>query len=53
VRKGLDTMSSAGWIAKVIREDRPAKVFIDVGVGAGVCDGLAEMNFTCVAPPTG
>jgi hypothetical protein len=46
VRKGLDTMSSAGWVAKVIREDKPAKVFIDVGgVGAGLCDRLAEMNF--------
>ena len=45
-KRGLDTMEAAGWVAKVIRDDRPARVFIDVGgVGAGVCDRLQEMGF--------
>ncbi len=45
-KTGLDTMQAAGWLAKVIREDKPARVFIDVGgVGAGVCDRLKEQGF--------
>ena len=45
VRKGLDTMAAAGWRRKVIQEDKPAKLFLDVGgVGAGVSDRLQEMG---------
>jgi hypothetical protein len=45
VRKGLDTMAAAGWCRKVIAEDKPAKLFLDVGgVGAGVSDRLQEMG---------
>ena len=34
-----DTMEVAGLIAKIINEEEPAKVFIDVGgLGAGVVD---------------
>jgi hypothetical protein len=42
-RKGLDTMQVAGWVQKIIREERPAKVNIDVGgLGTGVYDRLYE-----------
>src|SRR5512135_2527836 len=34
-RRGLDTMEVAGWVNKIIREDNPDKVNIDVG-GLGV-----------------
>jgi hypothetical protein len=45
VRKGLDTMAAAGWCRKVLQEDKPAKMFLDVGgVGAGVSDRLQEMG---------
>lgn len=45
-RTGLTVTESAGWAAKVIREDKPAKMFIDVGgVGAGVYDILCEQGF--------
>ncbi len=49
-KQGLDTMAAAGWVAKVITDDKPARVFIDVGgVGAGVCDRLQEMGFQITA----
>jgi hypothetical protein len=42
-RKGMDTMEVAGWVQKIIREDKPAKVNIDVGgLGVGVYDRLYE-----------
>jgi hypothetical protein len=45
-KRGLDTMQSAGWAKKVIDEDKPARMFIDVGgVGAGVYDRLVEMGY--------
>lgn len=45
-KTGLDTMQSAGWCKKVIDEDKPARLFIDVGgVGAGVYDRLCEMGY--------
>ena len=38
-------MAAAGWCRKVIQEDKPAKLFLDVGgVGAGVSDRLQEMG---------
>lgn len=43
---GKDTMSVAGHIANIIREEKPAKVFIDVGgLGAGIYDRLVEMGY--------
>jgi len=30
-RRGIDTMETVGWIKKIIREDKPAKVNVDVG----------------------
>jgi hypothetical protein len=44
-RKGLDTMEVTGWIAKIIREEKPALVNIDVGgLGIGVYDRLIEQG---------
>jgi hypothetical protein len=44
-RHGLTTMEVAGWIAKIIREEEPAKVNIDVGgLGIGIYDRLIEQN---------
>jgi hypothetical protein len=49
-KTGLDTMAAAGWVMKTIKDDKPARVFIDVGgVGAGVCDRLKEMGCNVVA----
>ena len=42
-RKGLDTMEVAGWVQRIIREEKPARVNIDVGgLGVGVYDRLYE-----------
>jgi hypothetical protein len=44
-RRGIDTMSVVGWIQKIIREDKPARVNIDVGgLGVGVYDRLIELG---------
>jgi hypothetical protein len=41
----LDTVQSAGWLKKTIDDEKPARVFIDVGgVGAGVYDQLMHMG---------
>ncbi|WP_271673210.1 hypothetical protein [Bradyrhizobium sp. CCBAU 51627] len=45
-RKHLDTMQVAGWVAKIIRDDKPIKVNIDVGgLGIGVYDRLVEQGY--------
>ncbi|MCC8961715.1 hypothetical protein H8A95_05115 [Bradyrhizobium sp. Pear76] len=45
-RHGLDTMQVAGWVASIMREDKPAKVNIDVGgLGAGIYDRLVEQGY--------
>ena len=44
-RRGIDTMEIAGLVAKIIRDDKPAKVNIDVGgLGVGVYDRLVELG---------
>jgi hypothetical protein len=44
-RRGLDTMEVAGWVQRIIREEKPAKVNIDVGgLGVGVYDRLYETS---------
>jgi len=44
-RRGLDTMEVTGWVAKIIRDEKPAKVNIDVGgLGVGVYDRLIEQG---------
>src|SRR6185437_1651893 len=36
-RRGLDTMELSGWVSKIIREEKPDRVNIDVGgLGVGV-----------------
>lgn len=48
----LDTMQSAGWLKSVIDQEKPKRVFIDVGgVGAGVYDRLMEMGFGEIVRP--
>ncbi|WP_334375413.1 hypothetical protein [Bradyrhizobium sp. AZCC 1719] len=45
-RHGLGTMEVAGLVAKIIREEKPAKVNIDVtGLGVGVADRLDEQGY--------
>src|SRR5262249_39828353 len=45
-RVGLTVTESAGWLGHVIRMEKPAQVFIDVGgVGAGVYDILCKQGF--------
>lgn len=42
-RTKLDTVQGANWVKKVIDDDKPRKVFIDVGgIGAGVVDLLRD-----------
>ena len=44
-RSRLDTVAAAGWARWVIDQDKPAKLFIDVGgVGAGVYDQLKHLG---------
>jgi Terminase RNaseH-like domain len=44
-KRGLDTMEVAGWVKKIIREDKPTRVNIDVGgLGVGVYDRLIEQG---------
>lgn len=44
-RRGLDLMEVTGLVAKIIRDDKPAKVNIDVGgLGVGVYDRLMELG---------
>jgi hypothetical protein len=44
-RKGLDTMEVTGWIAKIIREEKPPRINIDVGgLGVGIYDRLIEQG---------
>ena len=45
-RRHLTTMEIAGWIAKIIRDEKPAKVNIDVGgLGIGIYERLIEQGF--------
>jgi hypothetical protein len=48
--RGLSTMEVAGLVAKIIREDRPDKVSIDVGgLGVGVADRLEKQGLRSIA----
>lgn len=47
-----DTMAVAGRIVTIIRDERPRKVFIDLGgLGAGVYDRLMELGHGSVVMP--
>jgi hypothetical protein len=51
-RHKLSTMECAGWAKQVIDEEKPARMFIDVGgLGAGVYDRLAEMGYGDIVRP--
>src|SRR5262245_14609193 len=44
-RRGIDTMEVVGWVQRIIKDDKPAKVNIDVGgLGVGVYDRLIELG---------
>jgi hypothetical protein len=44
-RRHLTTMEIAGWIAKIIRDEKPAKVCLDTGgLGVGIYDRLVEQG---------
>lgn len=48
-KRGLDTMQQVGWCKQVIDQDKPTRVFIDVGGGGVViCDRLKEMDYASV-----
>jgi hypothetical protein len=48
-RRHLTTMEIAGWIASIIRHDKPVKVAIDTGgLGVGVYDRLIEQGYSDV-----
>ena len=48
----LTTMEGAGWLKKIITEDKPARLFIDVGgLGVGVYDRLVEMGYGEIVKP--
>jgi hypothetical protein len=49
-RRGLSTMEVAGWVAQIIRDDKPVSVNIDVGgLGIGVYDRLVEQGYEVVS----
>ncbi len=44
-RRGLTTMEIAGLVGRIIREDKPARINVDVGgLGVGVVDRLYELG---------
>jgi hypothetical protein len=48
-RRGLTTMEVAGWINAIIRDEKPARVYVDVGgLGVGIVDRLQEQGHRCV-----
>ena len=45
-RPKLTTMEGAGWIKQTIDDEKPTRVFIDVGgLGVGIYDRLVEMGY--------
>ena len=45
-RHKLTTMQGAGWLKLVIDQEKPARVFVDVGgLGIGIYDRLVEMGY--------
>ncbi|RMH45468.1 MAG: hypothetical protein D6694_04680 [Gammaproteobacteria bacterium] len=48
----LNTMEVVGRVVRIIRQERPDRVFVDVvGIGAGVVDRLREMNYGDIVRP--
>lgn len=47
-----DTMEVTGIVAKIIQEEQPFRVFVDVGgLGAGIVDRLNELGFRSIVVP--
>lgn len=47
-----DTMAVAGRIVTIIRDEKPRKVFVDLGgLGAGVYDRLVELGYAGIVMP--
>jgi hypothetical protein len=45
-RRGLSTMEVVGLVSKIIRDDKPEKVFLDAtGMGIGIADRLQEKGY--------
>lgn len=45
VRRGLDTMAVASWIASEINREKPSRVLVDeIGIGSGVLDRLRQLG---------
>ena len=45
-RHRLTTMEIAGWVGKIVRDEKPAKVSIDVGgLGIGIYERLVEQGY--------
>jgi hypothetical protein len=45
--RGLDTMQVCGLVARIIREGKPHKVFVDsTGMGIGIVDRLHEQGYS-------
>lgn len=50
--KGWSTMQVVGRVVRIIRDDKPVRVFVDViGIGAGVVDRLHEMGYGDIVVP--
>lgn len=47
----LDTVAGANWLRTIIDEDKPARVFIDVGGSPGVYDLLKSWGYDSVVVP--
>jgi hypothetical protein len=51
-RDKLDTMEVAGWAKQVLDNDKPARMFIDIGgLGAGIYDRLVELGYGKTVTP--
>jgi hypothetical protein len=49
ILRNHNTMELVGKLKRIIDDERPIKVFVDViGIGAGVVDRLKEMGYNCV-----
>lgn len=48
----INTMEGVGWLTKVIHDDKPARVFMDVGgIGAGIYDRIVELGLGNIVIP--
>lgn len=47
-----DTMAVVGRLVSLIRQERPARIFLDIGgLGAGIYDRLAELGYGTIVTP--